>query len=39
MRLIFETCTPREDVLTDDLREEMFAAQLGDLVRILAAVK
>lgn len=32
MRPIFETCTPRADVLSGDLREEMFAAHLRDVI-------
>ena len=32
MQPIFETCVPREDVLTGELRDEMFAARLKDVV-------
>lgn len=32
MRSIFETCTPRPEVLTGDLRDEMFAAKLKDVL-------
>ena len=32
MKLIFETCQPRKDVLTGDLKEEMFAAHLRDVI-------
>ncbi len=33
MKLIFDTCVPRQDVLSGDLREEMFAARLRDVIR------
>lgn len=32
MRSIFETCTPRDDVLSGELRDDMFAARLGDVI-------
>lgn len=32
MKLIFETCRPRQDVLTGELREERFAAHLRDVI-------
>ncbi len=32
MRTIFETCTPRDEVLSGDLRDEMFAARLKDVI-------
>jgi hypothetical protein len=32
MKSIFETCVPRKDVLTGDLREETFAAHLHDVI-------
>ncbi len=32
MRPIFETCVPRADVLSGELRDDMFAARLGDVV-------
>ena len=32
MKLIFESCQPRKDVLTGDLKEEMFAAHLRDVI-------
>ncbi|MDI6872630.1 MAG: DUF499 domain-containing protein, partial [Bacillota bacterium] len=32
MSTIFDSCTPREDILSGDLREDMFAAQLGDVI-------
>jgi len=32
MRTIFETCEPRPDVLSHDLRDEMFAAKLHEVV-------
>jgi predicted AAA+ superfamily ATPase len=32
MKLIFETCQPRADVLSGELREEMFAAHLRDVI-------
>ncbi|MBM4398042.1 MAG: ATP-binding protein, partial [Deltaproteobacteria bacterium] len=32
MKTIFETCVPRDEVLQDDLRNEMFAARLKDVV-------
>lgn len=32
MRTIFEACTPRDEVLSGDLRDEMFAARLKDVV-------
>jgi hypothetical protein len=32
MNSIFETCVPRKDVLTGDLREETFAAHLHDVI-------
>ncbi len=32
MRTIFETCEPRDEVLSGDLRDEMFAARLKDVV-------
>lgn len=32
MKLIFETCQPRKDVLTGELKEEMFAAHLRDVI-------
>ena len=33
MNLIFDSCTPRKDVLSGDLKEEMFAAHLRDVMR------
>lgn len=33
MRTIFETCEPRADVLSGELRDEMFAARLEDVVQ------
>ena len=36
MRPIFETCTPRPEVLTGDLRDEMFAARLKDVIEGMA---
>jgi len=33
MKLIFDTCKPRKDVISGDLREEMFAAHLRDVIR------
>jgi hypothetical protein len=33
MRLIFDACVPRKDVLSGELREEMFAAHLRDVIR------
>ncbi len=32
MRAIFETCTPRSDVLSGELRDDMFAAELGPVI-------
>jgi hypothetical protein len=32
MKTIFETCIPRAEVLSGDLRDEMFAARLKDVV-------
>ncbi len=32
MKTIFETCEPRDEVLSGDLRDEMFAARLKDVV-------
>lgn len=32
MKLVFESCVPRDEVLKGDLREEMFAARLKDVV-------
>ncbi|MBM4319177.1 MAG: DUF499 domain-containing protein [Deltaproteobacteria bacterium] len=32
MKTIFENCTPRDEVLRGDLRDEMFAARLKDVV-------
>lgn len=32
MKLVFETCRPRKDVLTGELREERFAAHLRDVI-------
>lgn len=32
MRTVFESCVPREEVLTGELRDEMFAARLKDVV-------
>jgi hypothetical protein len=32
MKTIFETCIPRDDVLSGDLREETFAAHLRDVI-------
>lgn len=32
MKTIFETCVPRDEVLRNDLRDEMFAARLKDVV-------
>lgn len=32
MRSIFEACTPRSDVLSGELRDDMFAARLGDVI-------
>lgn len=32
MRSIFDSCTPRADVLSGELRDDMFAARLGDVV-------
>ena len=33
MKLIFDAVTPRRDVLAGELREEMFAAKLEDVVQ------
>lgn len=33
MKLIFDACMPRKDVISGDLREEMFAAHLRDVIR------
>ncbi len=32
MRSVFETCQPRPEVLTGDLKEEIFAARLRDVI-------
>lgn len=32
MRTIFESCVPRDEVLTGELRDEMFAARLRDVI-------
>jgi hypothetical protein len=32
MSSIFDTCNPRADVLSGELRDDMFAAQLGDVI-------
>jgi len=32
MKTVFETCIPRNEVLSGDLREEMFAARLRDVM-------
>lgn len=32
MKTVFETCVPRSEVLSGDLREEMFAARLKDVI-------
>ena len=36
MRSVFEACTPRPDVLSGDLRDDMFAAHLEDVARGVA---
>lgn len=36
MRSIFETCTPRAEVLSGELREEIFAARLHDVIKGVA---
>ena len=33
LKALSETCTPREEVLSGELRDEMFAANLSDVVR------
>src|SRR6266404_4325390 len=33
MKTIFETCKPREEVLSGDLREQQFAASLTKVLR------
>ena len=33
LKSLRETCTPRDEVLTGELRDEMFAANLSDVVR------
>lgn len=32
MKTVFETCTPRAEVLSGDLKDEMFAARLRDVI-------
>ncbi len=32
MKTIFDSCTPRDDVLTGELRDDMFAAKLRDVM-------
>lgn len=32
MKTIFDTCQPRDEVLTGELRDQMFAARLRDVV-------
>jgi hypothetical protein len=32
MRMIFDTCSPRQDVLSGELRDDMFAAGLGNVI-------
>ncbi len=32
MQLIFETCEPRPEVLTGELKEDIFAARLMDVI-------
>jgi predicted AAA+ superfamily ATPase len=32
MRSIFDSCTPRSDVASGELRDDMFAARLGDVI-------
>ena len=32
MKTVFETCVPRSEVLSGELREEMFAARMKDVV-------
>lgn len=32
MRPIFETCEPRDEVLSGELKEEIFAARLKDVM-------
>jgi len=37
MQTIFDTCTPRPDVLTGTLTEDQFAAKLSNVVAYTAA--
>jgi hypothetical protein len=32
MRAVFDACEPRSEVLTGELRDEMFAARLKDVI-------
>ena len=36
LQTIFETCTPRDEVLTGELRDEMFAANLSNVIQGVA---
>jgi len=33
MRAVFDACEPRSEVLTGELRNEMFAARLKDMIQ------
>ncbi|MBE3038336.1 MAG: hypothetical protein IMZ62_05950 [Chloroflexi bacterium] len=32
MKTVFESCVPREEVLEGELKDEMFAARLRDVI-------